>query len=433
MSQLLDRVFHLNTHRTDIRTEVLAGLTTFSTMAYIILVNPLILKEAGMDFGAVMVATILTAGFSTLLMGLFANYPFALAPGMGLNAFFTYTLVLDMGLPWEAVLGACFLAGVIFLILNFVGIRELILIAIPISLRAALTAGIGLFIAFIGLSQLKLVVPHPETLVTVGNLGSPEILLAAAGLVLATALMAWGISGGILISILVIWAVGIVLGITEWQGIVALPPTMSPTFLKLDIWRALHPDMFGTVLAFSFIAIFDAAGTITGLGQQGHFFNKNGSMPRIRRLFVTDALGTVIGATTGTSMVTTYMESAAGVSSGGRTGLTAVVVALLFFVSLFFAPLAGSIPFFATAPAFIIIGAQMLSALKELSWEDPTDLIPSFLVLITIPLTFSISTGIAMGLITWPLLKIIRGQWREVHWLLWILAGLFVLKFTFMS
>jgi AGZA family xanthine/uracil permease-like MFS transporter len=433
MHNRLDRWFHLSENHTSVRTEVLAGFTTFSTMAYIIFVNPMILKQAGMDFGAVMVATILAAAFSTLIMALYARYPFALAPGMGLNAFFTYTLVIDQGISWQVGLGATFLAGLLFFVLNLLRIRELILEAIPLTLRVTLAAGIGLFLAFIALKQLGVIVAHPETLVTTGSLKTPEVGMALLGLVLTGLLLTFNVRGAILISLLVVWGLSLLFGLTTSQGFFSLPPDPSPTLWQLDIKGALDPAVLGVVMAFTFIAIFDAAGTITGLAEQGKFLDKEGKLPRARRVFLADALGTMIGAAVGTSPMTTYLESAAGVTAGGRTGLTGVVVSILFLLCLFVAPVAESMPFFATAPALLIIGAQMMEPLRLLSYDDPTEYLPGFVTLIAIPLTFSISTGIAFGLILYPLLKVVTGRARQVHWLVWILAVLFLLKFLFLN
>lgn len=430
MRAFLDHFFKLTENQTTVRTELLAGVTTFSTMAYIFVINPVILSHAGMDFGAVMVATILAATVSTLIMALYAGYPFALAPGMGLNAFFAYTLVYDQGIPWQTALGASFLAGILFLILNLIRIRQLILVAIPLSLRIAMTAGIGLFLAFIPLQQLEIIVSHPETIVGIGNLMTTPIGFATLGLLITGALMAFRIRSAILISILLITTVSLGIGASEWHGLMSLPPSVSPTFLQMDIQGALSWNMLGVILALTFIAIFDAAGTITSLAEQGNFLQKDGTLPRARRVFLADAAGTMVGAAAGTSPVTTLLESAAGISAGGRTGLTGVVIVLLCLLTLFFSPLAQSIPFFATAPALIVIGAQMLAPLRQLAFDDPTELLPAFIVLITIPLTYSIATGISLGLVLYPALKIICGRYREVHWLLWILAILCVIKFT---
>lgn len=433
MHHVLDRWFHLSENKTSVRTEVLAGLTTFSTMAYIIFVNPMILKQAGMDFGAVMVATILASAFSTLVMALFAHYPFALAPGMGLNAYFTYTLVIDQGISWQVGLGATFLAGLLFFALNLLRIRELILEAIPLTLRVTLAAGIGLFLAFIALKHLGIIVAHQETLVTTGSLKTPQVGMALLGLVLTSVLLYYQVSGAILLSLIAVWILSLLLGLTSTHGLVSLPPDPTPTLLQLDIMGALKPSVLGVVMAFTFIAIFDAAGTITGLAEQGRFLDKQGKLPRARRVFLADALGTMIGAAAGTSPMTTYLESAAGVTAGGRTGLTGVVVACLFLLCLFVAPIAESMPFFATAPALLIIGAQMMEPLRNLSYDDPTEYVPGFVTLVTIPLTFSISTGIAFGLILYPLLKTLTGRPQHVHWLVWILAALFLLKFLFLE
>lgn len=398
-------------------------------MAYIVVVNPLIMQVAGLQSGAVMVATIVAASLSTLVMGLYANYPFALAPGMGLNAFFAYTLVVEQGIPWEIALGSCFWSGLLFLLLNLLGVRQLILEAIPETLRISLTAGIGMFLAFIALSNLQVVVAHPETLVTLGDLRSKQIALAGFGLVLSSILLYFHVRGAILLSALATWLLGVITGAAVWQGLIAPPPSISPTLFKMDLWGALSPKYLGALFTLTLIAIFDAAGTVASLAEQGKFI-VNKRLPRIRRIFLADAVGTMVGAMVGSSPMTTYLESGAGVAAGGRTGVVALTVSLLFLLSLFFSPLITSIPFFATAPALIIVGAQMIAPIAQLNFEDITEYIPSFIVLITIPLTFSISTGIAVGILFFPLLKIFTGKYREVHWLLWILALLFLAKFA---
>lgn len=430
MRQLLEWVFDLKRHQSSIRKECVAGLTTFSTMAYIIVVNPLILATAGMDYAAVMAATILSAALSTLIMGALANYPFALAPGMGVNAYFTYTLVVGLHVPWQIALGASFLAGLLFLLLTITGFRQLIIVALPESLRIALSGGIGFFLAFIGLKNVGAIVPSSATFVSLGDVTQPEVLLTGLGVALIAALMSRGINGAILITLVLLWIVGMLLGLATWQGFVAWPPSLSPTWLQLDIVGALQPEFWGITLAFLFIAIFDATGTLTALGHQGRFLNREGQMPRLGRAFYADSIGTMAAALLGSSTISTYLESGAGVASGGRTGLTALVVAGLFLVALFFSPFASSIPHFATAPALIVVGALMMRSLSHLQWEDPSEYIPGFVVLVSVPLTFSLATGIALGLILHPIVKLLCGRAREVHWLSWLLGALSAFKFA---
>lgn len=431
MKQLLERTFKLEHNQTDAKTEILAGLTTFSTMIYIIFVNPRILSEAGMDYGAVMVATILATCFASLYMGLRANYPFALAPGMGLNAYFTYGIVIGGGHTWEVALGACFLAGVIFLILNVTGIREMIMDAIPTDLRLGTAGGIGLFLAFIGFKSINLVVPHEKTLLTLGNMADPGVILTGFGVIMITSLMALEIKGSIFICTVLNWVIGIMLGLVEWKGFFSLPPNPLPTFMKLDITGAMTPHLIPVVLSFVFVAIFDTAGTLLGLAHHGNFLTPEGKIPRTRKALNADAFGTIIGSVLGTAPFTTYLESATGISAGGRTGLTATTVGCLFLIALFISPFASSIPSFATAPALIVIGALMLKQASQLDWDDLTEFVPGFITLITIPMTFSIPTGVALGFVTYPFTKLFTGKVRETSWIVWVIALLFATKFLF--
>lgn len=407
----------------------MAGLTTFSTMAYIIFVNPMILSSTGMDFGAVMVATILSAAIATFIMGVYANYPFALAPGMGLNAYFTYGVVLGMGHSWQIALATTFIAGFGFLVLNLLRLRELVMSAIPRSLRLAVTSGIGIFIAFIGLQNGNIIQSHPATLLTVGDITSSQAYLTGLGLIVTTALMSLGFRSAIFMGILLNWLIGLATGLVEWQGLVAMPPSVMPTLLQMDLAGALKPELVWVVVSFLFIAVFDTTGTLIGLAEQGGFVDSKGKLPRAQQALVTDAIGTMVGASLGTSPVVTYLESASGIAAGGRTGLTAVVVAGLFLMAMFFSPLAASIPLFATSPTLIIIGALMLKPIVRLDWDDPTEFIPAFVALTTIPFTFSIGTGIGLGFVTYALVKLLSGRAREVHWLTWVLASLFLFKF----
>ncbi|ADI38166.1 putative permease MJ0326 [Waddlia chondrophila 2032/99] len=431
MRSFLERTFHLEKNQTSIKTEILAGFTTFSTMIYIIFVNPRILSEAGMDNGAVMTATIIATFFASFYMGLRANLPFALAPGMGLNAYFTYGIVIGEGYSWETALGACFLAGIIFLILNQAGIREAIMNSIPADLRLGTAGGIGLFLAFIGFKSINLVVPDEKTLLTLGNIKDPQIILAGTGVIMITVLMTLNVRGAIFICALFNWGIGLFLGLVEWKGLFSLPPTPLPTFMKLDILGALDLQILPVVLSLVFVAIFDTAGTLLGLASHGNFLTPEGRIPRTHQALNADAFGTIAGSIFGTAPFTTYLESATGISAGGRTGLTAVTVAFLFLTALFIAPLASSIPPFATAPALIVIGALMVKQTRLLDWEDMTEFVPGFITLIAIPMTFSIPTGVALGFVAFPSIKLLTGKVRETNWIVWVIALLFCTKFLF--
>jgi AGZA family xanthine/uracil permease-like MFS transporter len=409
---------------------MLAGLTTFSTLAYVMVVNPMIMADAGMDFASAMVATIVTSFIATLFMGLFANYPFALAPGIGMAAYFTYSVVLGNNLPWQTALGIVCIAGLALLLLWVFRLRELIIKAIPLGLKVGATAGVGLFLVLIGLKNAKIIVAHPQTLLTLGNPLAPESLLSGLGIVVIAALMARRIQGAILIGILMNWALGLILGLVSWKGAIGLPNFDLHTFLKLDISSALSRDLWMISFSFLFICLFDTAGSLMGLAHQGHFLNKQGELPRLRKVLLPDIVGTLLGSTLGSSASVVYLESASGIAAGGRTGLTAVVVAGLMLLSLFFEPLASSIPIFAITPVLVIIGAMMLRSVVQLNWEDPSDYIPCFITVIGIPLTYSIGTGIGLGMILYPICKLLAGRMREVHWLAWILALLFALKFA---
>jgi len=436
---MLERLFGLKEQGTTVRTEALAGATTFLTMAYIIVVNPAILGEAGLPVAAVAAATCLSAGIASIMMGLFANYPIALAPGMGLNAYFAYTVVVGMGVPWQVALGCVFISGVAFFVLTAVGVRQLIVRAFPRPLVAATAAGIGLFIAFIGLRNAGLVVSHPETTVTLGDLTQPGALLAIAGLVLIAALMAWRVVGAILIGIVVISIAGWFMGLTRWSGWTFGPTALAETAFQLDIAGAFNlGGSFGVailevVFVFLFVDLFDNVGTLTAVTKRAGLQAPDGSIPRLNRILYTDAAATTLGSLAGTSTVVSYVESTSGVSVGGRTGLTAVVVGLLFLAALFIAPLASLVPAAATAPALILVGAMMMSALKEVEWDDPVTAIPAFLTLIMIPLTFSIANGIAIGITSYAALKLVSGKARLGDWMLFVLAALFIARFAYLG
>ncbi len=429
---MLDSYFKLTEHGTTVRTEVLAGITTFLTMAYITFVNPAILSDAGMDFGAVFVATCLAAAIGTLIMGLVANYPVALAPGMGLNAFFTYGVVLGMGHSWQIALGAVFLSGILFVILSLLPVREWIINSIPRTLKLAISAGIGLFLGIIALKNAGVIVDHPATLVALGDILTPAPLLALAGFFVIVALQSRNVPGAVIIGILVVTLVGVLLGVSEWKGFASLPPDPSPTLLQLDIAGALEIGLVTIVFTFLFVDLFDTAGTLVGLAHRAGMLDAEGRLPRLRNALLADSTATVAGGLLGTSTTTSYIESAAGINAGGRTGLTAVVVAALFLLSLFFSPLAQTVPSYATAPALLFVACLMARGLAELDWEDATEYAPAVLTAVAMPLTFSIAHGIGLGFIAYASIKIISGRFDSCPPAVIVIALLFVLKFAFL-
>ncbi|MCT5022172.1 NCS2 family permease [Pseudomonas aeruginosa] len=426
---MLEKLFQLKAHNTTVRTEILAGITTFLTMAYILFVNPSILGETGMDKGAVFVATCLAAAIGSTIMGLIANYPIALAPGMGLNAFFTYTVVLHMGHSWQVALGAVFISATMFFLLSIFRIREWIINSIPLPLRSAIAAGIGLFLALIALQNAGIVVDNPATLIGMGDLTKPAPILATLGFILIVALEARSVTGAVLIGILVV----ILLGVTQFGGVVSMPPSLAPTFLQLDIKGALDIGLVSVIFAFLFVDLFDNSGTLIGVAKRAGLMGKDGHMPKMGRALIADSTAAMGGSLLGTSTTTSYIESAAGVSAGGRTGLTAIVVAILFLLALFFAPLAGSVPAFATAPALLFVAVLMASGLAEIDWEDITVAAPVVVTALAMPFTYSIATGIAFGFISWTAIKVLSGRWRELNPALVILSVLFVIKLGFFN
>ncbi len=430
---MLEKLFQLQAHNTSVRTEILAGLTTFLTMAYILFVNPAILGETGMDKGAVFVATCLAAAIGSAIMGLIANYPIALAPGMGLNAFFTYTVVLHMGHSWQVALGAVFISATLFFVLSVFRIREWIINSIPLPLRSAISAGIGLFLALIALKEAGLVIANPATLVGLGDLSSPGPLLAILGFFLIVALEARRVTGAVMIGILVVTAIAIALGVTPFGGILSMPPSMAPTFLQLDIMGALDVGMISVIFAFLFVDLFDNTGTLIGVAKRAGLMSKDGHLPKMGRALIADSTAAMGGSLLGTSTTTSYIESAAGVAAGGRTGLTACVVAVLFLLALFFAPLAGTVPAFATAPALLFVAVLMTSGLAEIDWDDITVAAPVVITALAMPLTFSIANGIAFGFISWVVIKSLAGRWKDLNPALVVLAALFVIKFGFFN
>ena len=432
MRQRLERYFHFADHNTTWRTELLAGLTTFVTMAYIIFVNPSILAETGMPIAAVTVATCLCAAFGSILMGALANYPLALAPGMGLNAYFTYTVVKGMGVPWQTALGAVFLSGIIFLLLTLGGIRQRLLAAIPFQLHAAVAGGIGLFIAFIGLRNAGLIVPSPATTVTLGNLHSPPVLLAIFGIALIAILQALRIRAAMLLGVLGTLVIGILFHQVHWTPATLNPLAIRSTAFHLDLRGALRLNALEIIFVFLFVDLFDNIGTLVAVTERANLIAPDNTIPRLERIFFADALSTVVGSLAGTSTVTSYIESASGVAAGGRTGVTAIVTGLCFLISIFIAPLVGAIPSFATAPALILVGALMVASAARIDWDEPRVAIPAFLTLLTIPLTYSIATGLSFGIISFAALEIATGRARRQHWMLYLLAVLFIARFIWL-
>lgn len=429
---MLERYFRLSEHGTSVRTEVMAGVTTFLTMAYIIFVNPDILSVSGMPRDSVFVATCLAAALGSLIMGLYANYPIALAPGMGLNAYFAFAVVGGMGFTWQAALGAVFISGMLFIFVSLFRIREAIVNAIPRSLKFAISAGIGLFLAIIGLKNAGVITGHPATLLTLGDLHSAGTLLAVAGFILIVALEQRRVPGAIILSILAVTIASVLLGLTPFVGIVAAPPSIAPTFLQMDIGAALNAGLLTVVLTFFMVELFDASGTLIGVCHRAGLLDADGKLPRLKRALLADSGAIAAGALLGTSSTTAYIESAAGTAVGGRTGLTAVVVALLFIAAIVFAPLAGTVPAFATAPALCYVAVLMIRGLSEIDWNDLTEAAPAVVTAISMPFTFSIAHGIAFGFITYASTKLLAGRSRELSPVVAVIAVLFVLKFAFL-
>ncbi len=429
---MLERLFKLSENQTTVRQELLAGLTTFVTMAYIIVVNPRILAEAGMPIEGVLFATCLSAAVATLVMGVAANYPIALAPGMSLNAYFTYSIVLGRGVPWTTALGVVFFSGVLFLVLTLTRVREQIVNGIPDCLKHSTAAGIGLFIAFIGLRNAKLVVAQPSTFVGLGSFADPQVQIASLGLVLTAVLMARRITGAILIGILATTVAGVLRGLGHWPTQLVALPHPSGTFLKLDLAGAMHLGLMEILLTFFFVDLFDNVGTLVGVCEQGKFM-QDGRLPRAGRALLADATGTLFGSLTGTSTVTSYIESAAGVAAGARTGLGNVLIAALFLAALFLSPVVSAIPGYATAPVLILVGALMCRSVARVRWDDFSEAFPAFLTVVATPLTFSVATGLSLGLIGYTLVKLGSGKHREISPLIWVLTLLFLLRYAYLA
>lgn len=428
----MENFFKLKEHNTDVKTEILAGITTFMTMAYILAVNPLILSETGMDKGGVFTATALSAVIATLIMALYAKYPFALAPGMGLNAFFAYTVVLEMGYSWQFALTAVFIEGIIFILLSFVKAREAIFDAIPINLKKAVSVGIGLFIAFIGLNSAGIVVQGEGVPLALGAINEPEALLALIGLIITGVLLAKNVKGALLIGIIATTVIGIPMGVTilpEGGKIISLPPSLSKVAFQFEWHNIFTKDMIIVVFTFLFVDIFDTIGTLTGVASKANMLDEEGKLPRVSKALFADAVGTIGGACLGTSTVTTFVESASGVAEGGRTGLTALSTAGMFALSLLFAPLFTMVPSSATGPALILVGLFMMSPIKEIDLDDFTEAIPAFLTIIMMPLAYSIAEGIVFGMLSYVVLKLLTGKGKEVSLVMYILSILFIIRF----
>ncbi len=435
----LERMFHIEERGSSWRTEILAGATTFLTMAYIIFVNPAILGETGMPVPAVAAATCVSAAIGCILMGLLANYPIALAPGMGLNAYFAFTVVKGMGVPWQTALGCVFLSGCAFLVLTAAGVRQLIVNAIPRELFSSVAAGVGLFVAFVGLRGAGIIVPSGATIVAMGNLRSPQTALACTGLLFIAVLQAWRVRTAMLIGIIGTTIAGAIVGIVKWHPVHYRVADMTATAFHLDIPAALHlKGSFGLglleiVFVFLFVDLFDNVGTLVAVTKKAGLVKPSGEIPRLNQILFADATATLVGSMAGTSTVVSYIESAAGVAVGGRTGVASIVTGFLFLLSLFAAPLVASIPAAATAPALILVGALMISAVTEIEWTNPMVAVPAFLTLITIPLTFSIANGLAFGITSFAILRLLRGQATRKDWMLFLLAALFILRFIYMA
>jgi adenine/guanine/hypoxanthine permease len=430
----LEAYFEFARLGTNWRTEIFAGLTTFITMAYIVLVNPSILHDAGMPFAAVAGATCLSAAYGSLAMGIWARYPLALAPGMGLNAYFAYSVVIGMHVPWQTALGAVFLSGVVFLLLTLFGVRQLLLATIPTDLYAAVSAGVGVFIAFIGLRNSGLLVTHPATVLALGNLRDPKVALACFGLLLIAVLMARRVPAAILIGVLTSTVLAVALGLTHWQWQTYHLSDLSATAFHLDVGSSLRLGLLEIVFVFLFVDFFDNVGTLVAVGKKAGLVQESvRDIPRLNRILLADSTATIFSSLAGTSTVVSYVESAAGVGAGGRSGVTAVVTGLLFLLSLAAIPVLGVIPAAATAPALIVVGSLMMTSVSDIKWADPVIALPAFLTILMIPLTYSIANGLAFGFVTFVLLKTATGRRREVHWLMYVLTALFIARFLYLG
>ena len=432
MKQTLDQIFKLQDNHTTIKKEFLAGFTTFITMAYIIFVNPQIMALSGMDQGAIFVGTCLAAAIACFVMGFFANWPIGLAPGMGLNAFFTYTVVGEMGYSWEVALGAVFLAGVLFFIMSITSLRAWMISSIPLNLRIAMGAGVGLFIGLIGLKNGGIIVGNQATLLSLGEFSQIETLLAAIGFLIISILSVRKVTGAIIIGILTTTLIAYFVGLIEFNGIVSYPPEIAPTFMKLDILGALNLGMLTIIMSFLFVNLFDTTGTLLGVATRANLISNNEKSDGLNKALKADSSASIFGTFFGCSPVTSYVESSAGVEAGGRTGLTSIVVGLLFLFAMFLSPLASIIPPYATAGALIYVAILMLSGMEKLNWSSTAELLPALVIIVMIPLTFSIADGIALGFLTYVFLKIFNGEFRDIASGAWFLTLIFISKFIFL-
>ena len=432
MASILERLFKLKSHETTPKQELLAGLTTFVTMAYIVLVNPQIMSAAGMDPGASFVGTCIAAALACFAMGLYANWPVGLAPGMGLNAFFTFTVVVEMGYSWEIALGAVFLAGILFVLMSITPLRRWMLDSIPMNLRIAMGSGVGLFVGFIGLKSGGLIIDNDANFLSLGDFSKVETLLAGLGFLLISVLAIRKVPGAIILGVMAVTVVGMIFGLIQFQGFVSMPPDLAPTFMKLDILGALDLAMVSVVISFLFVNLFDTAGTLLGVANRANLVDSDGNVKNLARALKADSTSSVVGAFFGCAPVTSYVESSAGVEAGGRTGLTAVVVGLLFLLAIFFSPLAAIVPAYATSGALIYVAILMLGGMEKLDWSDTTELVPSLIMIVMIPLTFSIANGIALGFISYVVIKAFVGEIKSVSSGAWFLFAIFVAKFVFL-
>lgn len=426
---MFEKLFHLKEAKTTIRTEIMAGITTFMTMGYIIFVNPSIMKEAGMDFGAVMVATCLASAFATAVMAFLANYPIGLSTGMGLNAFFAFSVVLGMQISWQVALAAVFIEGIIFILLTLTNLREKIVNGFPYCLKVGISAGIGLFIAFVGLQSAGLIIKNDATLVGIGNLTSRTSILAIIGFITIAGFETHKIRGSILWGILITTAISVFWGISPMpEKIISFPPSIKPIFMKMDFSLIKSWSFWGIVFTFFFVDFFDTVGTLIGVSHRSNMLDEEGKLPRAKQALMADAVGTVAGAVLGTSTVTSFVESASGVEQGGRTGLTALTVSVLFLLALFFSPLVGIVPSAATAPGLIMVGIYMIMGLRDLHFEDLSEVIPTVVTLMAMPFAYSIGTGIELGVLTYTFVKLVAGRCKDISWVMWGLTVLFVIK-----
>ena len=432
MKAFLDNFFKTKAHNTDIQTEIVAGITTFITMAYIIFVNPQMMAQTGMDHGAIFVGTCLAAALACLFMGLFANWPVGLAPGMGLNAFFTYTVVGEMGYAWETALGAVFIAGVLFFIMSITPLRRWMLDSIPLNLRIAMGAGVGLFIGFIGLKNGGIIISDGATFLSLGDFTNSSTLLAGLGFLLIAILSIRKIPGAIIIGILTVTFLSIILNLVEFDGIFALPPDVTPVFLELDIFGALDIAMISVIVSFLFVNLFDTAGTLFGVASRANFLDETGNIRNMDKALKADSSSSIFGSFFGCAPVTSYVESSAGIETGGRTGLTAVVIGILFLLATFLSPFAAAVPAYATSGALIYVAILMLSGMEKLNWDDQSELLPALVMVVMIPLTFSIANGIALGFLAYVSIKVFIGKFSNISSGAWFLTLVFVAKFVFL-